>query len=856
MALQSDTILQAAARAKSKSFVKSKSFERSSLSSSSTDLSGLGGSLAVGLYLDFLLEGAAFSLVCFLMELPCALSNRARNERRNAHREAFGSNQTLLSGIGLYGLGACDEEGIPTTDYCLAAEGSSSVGLLALFWLGDLIVFLLFVARLQFMQVRAAREFDLQHWKTSDYAVMVSGLREGVQAASLREALVNDLGRLGFARESIAHVALGLKCAAEEAAVQKEEQLAQRAETLRARARRLGDWHCLSWARLPAGALDCVRAPLLQWLERLQTANDAALDAARQHAAEKIAEPDVSTGHAYITFQLEVDRNRMIKLFASRGAVATSGARHTRSAVAYEPLNEPSAAATIEEEGRVLLEASAAAPPGNVTVHVAPEPSNVRWIALELTKAERFERRQRTRAWLLLLLLCSTLLLWLFTYLQSSEQVHPALAAVVLLAITMHAFQRLREFHSAEGYQTTSSAERGHLLKLGLLFLLCQLAVPFLVGGTRSVLRHGAVFTQQFYEAHGVLEKVAVLIISLRLLKDVPKALQLVSLTKRAYAAVAAASPADVERAWEPPRMRLSEQHASSYFLVACLVLCAPLAPPLYLLGAFAMLVSYGCTKVGVVFWYCRPPAVRTELLGGMVQLLLHTTWLQLGLKLCASLAAAPGEAYTVILPLAAAASLLLGGTSSVLRRGYIEWLYYTTVEDGRAEGGSAEGSCGAPDACMAATSSSRSSGGGKRPPARRPSFIQTLMASHVHSAASVGDLEAAEAMYESSCTRLDVLDTDGIRYDDVFARKGYHIDAFCHPYEDREIKDKTAGGRFFGAEASLRSRVHGRTRSDGTWGAAMNTVENNSYNLSGAVDGLAAEDDTTLTYLSGSLSS
>ena len=84
-----------------------------------------------------------------------------------------------------------------------------------------------YLVRLRRLQLTAARATDKAMWTAADYSVMVNGLINGGVAHeedgphSVEAKLYNDLQRLGFKREYIDHIALGVDCAEEIAITRK-----------------------------------------------------------------------------------------------------------------------------------------------------------------------------------------------------------------------------------------------------------------------------------------------------------------------------------------------------------------------------------------------------------------------------------------------------------------------------------------------------------------------------------------------------------------------------------------------------------------------------------------------------------
>ena len=87
-----------------------------------------------------------------------------------------------------------------------------------------MLIFVAYLVRLRRLQFHAARATDKAMWTAADYSVMVNGLiKYGVAHAeedcegtiSVETKLWNDLERLGFKKEDIDHIELGVECAEE-----------------------------------------------------------------------------------------------------------------------------------------------------------------------------------------------------------------------------------------------------------------------------------------------------------------------------------------------------------------------------------------------------------------------------------------------------------------------------------------------------------------------------------------------------------------------------------------------------------------------------------------------------------------
>ena len=681
-----------------------------------SSLGALGLPSGVIFFLQTLLESGLLFAVIFLIFLPLMHDNEARNALRNECRAAISgdgsmptggcgytglpiaSNPPAVKSLSMMSYGACEEytkvgDDKGQLDYYglfvevdeapfCAAGGTAAYALI--YWFADLLLLLAFVVRLGKLADDIEDQFDKGVWTTSDYAVELRGLDRGVSVDEVEAALYADLAALGLGPGKINHMELGV---------------------------------------------------------RVSSGGPAALP-----PADAAGSPQLSTGHAFVVLQLEVDRNALLDL---RGKFFPSAAR--------------------QAGGK------------GVTAGFAPAPSNVCWAALEMEEEERARRKAETFRGVLILLGVSAVALVLIQWAKRTfttdfkvgalgeglgavgkELANPSVVICLLCAGTIAAVGcRVRgtitAMHEAEGHQTLDDAESGLLFKLGGAFVCNVVIMPVVVSCMQSLLSHGALLSQALYERTEFLVMATVIMSIQRVTGDIPRALQAVSLIKRHCVAPCSASE-KLKDLWTPPAMRIALQMAQLYWLHACAILYGPLAPFFYGLAAAYGLFSFACTRFGVVFWYTRPPAITAKLSHHFRLMILLLLPPHLLIKLLVRIAAEPSAYWPV------SCAYFLVGLG-------LCWLVYRKSVIG---------------------------GGGV--------FGQIL--------------GTEPAAYE----QLNGLDTEGVRYDEVEAAKGYPIDSYVNPYR-RRTTTRTRNS-YFGAEAPPSGGVQG----------SAETIDQNSAVLSSSL--------------------
>ena len=378
---------------------------------------------------------------------------------------------------------------------------------------------------------------------------------------------------------------------------------------------------------------------------------------------------ELTSGQAFIVFQYETDRNRMLE----------------------------------QHKGQLQFELAARQNKGNGVMAVAgPEPSNVLWENLHVLPKERRKRFWMTQRAIGCTLVVSSIMLVTIQFLKRTytkdfavggtedaaflstgyfmqlldRNVQIALVAALAIAVVAWKVRdTIRAFHSREGHETRGEFEAGLLAKLSGAFTCNNVIMPIVVSMAQCFISEQSPVGQNFYE-RTAFPTMAVVIMSIqRITADLPRALQLVSVFKRCKTRCEKPKDeADAVAHWDPPGMALSLQMAQFYWLFACALLYGPFGPFYYALAAIYAFWSFLCTKFGVTFWYKRMPAIPTQLGRVLRQLVVALLPFQLLLKLAVRWAAEPQQPLSAHLLLFSVGAVIVTLViSSPLARGGLD---------------------------------------------------------------------------------------------------------------------------------------------------------------------------------------
>ena len=473
---------------------------------------------------------------------------------------------------------------------------------------GSLLLFLCFLLRLRRMQHAAAKRYDQKLCTASDYAVLLHGLKRGVTATKLRALLEADLATLGFAAADVDHIEVGRQCAREVALLETLAQL--RTDRTDAEAAHAEAAAPAAPTPTPAPSKeaastddaspqfdgdgdddddddDDAAAEASAALAKI----DARADGVRAELLALAGEPRPTTGHAFVVFKHEHQRNQLIAAFA-------------RASHRKETLGAAGAVARL------------------VRADVAPEPADVLWQNLEFAPSERRRKMARTYAVTALMIaavLSATVGLKtvqnttsMADYSSELQSVMTGLVSVVIALsnlVLKHANRRLTLW---ERHATLSQYERSVFRKLSVAYVLNTVLVPLVVASIPLG------FTQVWYETGGAVYGAMLLQLS-DLIGWLFRAVQPETLIKRhCVAPLVAHTQQKLDQLWTPPPMLIGELYANLLKTVALGFIYAPLNPVSLLLCALCLGFGFVCTNVGMSFWFRRPPHVDDELLASV----------------------------------------------------------------------------------------------------------------------------------------------------------------------------------------------------------------------------------------------
>lgn len=342
--------------------------------------------------------------------------------------------------------------------------------------------------------------------------------------------------------------------------------------------------------------------------------------------------PDRSTGHAFVVFNFESDRNLLVE--------QCRGSTTQRIVEMVLPASLRSALCPTGFSLRPWDAASGR----RVRVEAAPEPDDVKWENLQLD--ECFEARQVVKTLTITCVLLGVALVILVLLHQVQAETTPdrvgewdwfmsldeesrlqaaslitallsLFASLVTTAINFALKAGITTMTTWEARDTQTDFETSIFNKLSLAYVFNSVVLPFAVGVVFSLRatdnQHPV--NQSWYEAGGVVNQAIFLMISNALVAEVLKVIQPATLVQRYVLSRWAVSQPKLNNLWAPPDMLLGELYAANLKTVALCLIYAPLWPWAYLLTAVALALSYWCTKFAVAYWYKKPPMVSEEMM-------------------------------------------------------------------------------------------------------------------------------------------------------------------------------------------------------------------------------------------------
>ena len=463
---------------------------------------------------------------------------------------------------------------------------------------------------------------DKSMWTTADYAVLIRGLRDGldesvgpqkrVTATQLTKMISQDLEEAGFPPDTIQAIEVGRRCRQELKLMRKLESAYIRRHELAARR--------LVYKQNKAKG-ESIEDEMAE-VEKDEDVLIKAMESILQELQILYAEPDYATGHVFVTFNYEKDKLRFLKAFNADFPPKLKG-----MFASAKPRVRP------DPGDRMPLINRAAEPGRTIQAMSAPEPSEVNWEALELSDAH--EKKASVFAWLAVTiqLIVSTLLLIVVRYLRqlqvegglvtgaNADNVNYSLMLLYSLSTTTtNTLLQLTipVFTSYEGQDTKTEYEASCFGKLALAYVANGAFVPIFIGFCFSGLPpQREPVDQGWYERSGVVGQMWLLIILTIGAKESVKIVPIIPLVQRYVIPKLgwARSHAKLRQLWIPPPMYISDLYANTMMLSALTMIIGPLYPICYLWGAAGMVACNLCTAFGISRFYARPPAVDVEMM-------------------------------------------------------------------------------------------------------------------------------------------------------------------------------------------------------------------------------------------------
>ena len=520
--------------------------------------------VAVNLYLTFQIECGILFLLMFLLSLPDLIGNMIRADLRaqcramtetdmdyaaitgtlgelgsgvtydptlNTTAAALGcgwsdpplnirANLTAQSTVLQWGVGTCEEGGpnatfvrTPNAGYCIPGVGAAATLSSLSYWcqFANCLLFFGFLLRLRHNQRMSARKLDRELWSAADYAVMITGLDQGVAADDTSEGkgdglesrVYADLARLGYDKERIVQVEVGRECREEVDTITALGQIEVREQELLSKVKR---------------AEASRRKPSKKTTEELEKVEKAKAEI-QEKLNEFRREPDLTTGHAFVVFLYERDRNKIVKRCRWNGC-----ARWLHKICPC-----------FVSDQRPKWESCSS---GRPTVQVAPEPDDIKWANLQLDQA--YQNRQVLKVWVVatVLMAIGAFLLVVVESFQDTVETSNAgswcpvpegasatmrsvylnacstsislLTSGITIGINMFLRAFLTKMCQSEGLDTNTEYESSLFRKLALAYVMNSAIIPLLVGLFRS---SGSI-SQAWYESGGVVQQAMFLMLS------------------------------------------------------------------------------------------------------------------------------------------------------------------------------------------------------------------------------------------------------------------------------------------------------------------------------------------------------
>ena len=512
----------------------------------------------------------------------------------------------------------------PGAIYCVGFQASSTASQVT--QLLAYLLFLAFLVRIRWLSQYYARYDDSSRITTADYSLSISGLNKSIAPDDLKVQLKEQLEALtvdgvsGCFAGKIHHVEVGRACRREVSVMNKMKALVQKAEELEARKKYKEDKGKPFDAEV--GKLKGLVADYTDLCAQMQ---------------QLIVEPDTSTGHAFVVFHEEMDRNKCYAHFNKQ-----SGKKADKKSATYESavdaVPETLACANNTERtksiARQVFEAicSLQERREHLTVQAAPEPDQINWDALELDDWHE----QKVVVWgrllnIVIVAVGATCLLvlkfwqavWRPNVEPGTSKVNVLIAeasgksgiaaavSLVTLVFNVVIKSTAKTLVKWEGQDTRTEEQTSVFNKLSIALTINTAIVPLFVG---MFLSNGTLADQTWYEPSGLVTSAALLIV-FNYATDFSQVVRAGPLFARAVLSRFAYSKTTLLEYWKPVPFAMGYQYARCLVMMTLGLVYGPLYPIAYLLTAFGLVLKWLCTRFAMRHWYAHPANIDQEIM-------------------------------------------------------------------------------------------------------------------------------------------------------------------------------------------------------------------------------------------------
>ena len=304
---------------------------------------------------------------------------------------------------------------------------------------------------------------------------------------------------------------------------------------------------------------------------------------------------------------------------------------------------------TSKRRRKIVFHSAANQDLDNVKVEVAPDPSDIFWENLEISKGTRRLWTVTGNCILAFLVILSAMLLITTTYWSGAKKlklndrlegdagdfvernalrmeiVFLGLANSVVTLITNEALTIIVNRLSRKAGPTSQTGfQRSIFSMLSFLYVINTSMTPFVVASLESFTTgHATVggmsvfgpskdgddrlIYQLWYDQGSIVQQMVLNLVVTCLSTCMSQVVSMPSLLKRFVLARTATSQHKLNQLWMPPPMKVGQRQAKLYKAMSLVLIYAPMYPPMYLLAALYLIPSFLATRFGISHWFAQP---------------------------------------------------------------------------------------------------------------------------------------------------------------------------------------------------------------------------------------------------------